>query len=207
MVMVERVRRNFRRVVAATLPVLALWTTQCREADRERPHAVAPLRPESLPVPSPAASSAGTLVSAPETTASSEVPGPSPAPRGPVVVVAVAVLGGVRADALERVARIKPAFVGCYRGALDERRDAALLGRVRIRLSVGPSGSVIQVDIPQYDRSRPIEDPGAAGSPLPNPTNPRLGARVVPCMMARVRGLRFGASDDASTITIDVRFE
>lgn len=127
--------------------------------------------------------------------------------EGPVVIDRVEVLGAERTDAAHVFDGMKRAFVRCYRRALERHsaRSATLQGRLRLRISVAPSGKISDIDVPQWERTNPSWELGAAGSPTPNPTNPTLRDVFIPCMEARVRQSRFGVSEESSTITVDVR--
>jgi hypothetical protein len=99
---------------------------------------------------------------------------------------------------------MKAALVRCYERDLTNRADPTIrYHHVRFSVNVDASGKVREVHLPQWDPTNPVWEPGASGSPRPNPMN--VGKSAVQCLEARMRHLHFAAADGHSTIAIDVR--
>jgi len=103
------------------------------------------------------------------------------------------------------VARLKQEFIGCRRIAQRSAGAASLEGRLRVRARVAASGQVVAIDLPIGNRDNPEFDPDTDGAPRPNPSQPLLSRRFLPCVEARLLQSRFGAADGAWTFTVDVR--
>jgi hypothetical protein len=134
---------------------------------------------------------------------------PPAIPEGPVVIGALNAPDDKRAEAARVIASMKPGFVSCRQRALTRNPagPATLQGRLRLLVSVAPSGKIKAVDLPQWNPTNPVYDPDAAGSPIPNPNNAKLNHLVVPCMMERIRQSRFGAAETSWTFTVDLRVQ
>ncbi len=209
---IDRARPGFSLTAVVALGVLSLLGSSCQEAPQPDPRPVVPPKPATLAraQPStnpPAAGPINAPTMARATTSPPARSSSSPIPLGPVVIAAIRMFGGERPDAARLIRDLKPAFVRCYERALKRHpaRSGQLQGRVRLAISVDASGTVSEVDLPQWDPRNPMWDAIADGSPRPNPTSAHLRAAVIPCMEARVRESRFGASEGPFTITVDVR--
>jgi hypothetical protein len=115
--------------------------------------------------------------------------------------------GGKLAEAARVIASMKPAFVTCRKRALAQKpgAPATLENRIRLLISVAPSGKVTAVDLPQWNPTNPVYDPDVAGSPIPNPNNANLDPLFVPCLKARIRQARFGFAETSWTLKVDLR--
>lgn len=203
-------RARSRAVVA--FAALSFIAPGCKKAPPPGPHPIAAAQPSSSGYPqptrsSPAASSGEPLTVAPTASTSSPHPSATVIAGGPVVIDRVEVLSGERTHAARLIHGVKQAFVRCYQRALERRsaRGATLQGRLRLRLSVAPSGKVTGIDVPHWDPTNPSWELGTAGSPMPNPTNPRLHDVFIPCIEAQIRQSPLGVAEEFSTITVDVR--
>jgi hypothetical protein len=147
-------------------------------------------------------------MNAPSSTPSGQ-PSPAAIPEGPVVIGALNASDDKRTEAARVISSMKPGFVGCRQRALarNPAGPATLQGRLRLLISVAPSGKIKAVDLPQWNPTNPVYDPDAQGSPIPNPNNAKLDHLVVPCMIARVRQSRFGAAEKSWTFTVDLRVQ
>lgn len=189
---------------ATALALLWLTAAHCHKIPpRDRQH-TAP--PRSSPTPlqttnssAPAVKTDAPLNALPTPTASAR---PSPVAEEQVVIQARA-SDSMHAEAARRVERMRPGLAAC-RG-LAQKAKVALRGRIRLRLSIAPSGRVRDVDLPQWDPTNPSFDPDSSGSPRPNPDNVNLEQLVVPCLKAQLQQARFAASDTAWTLLVDIR--
>ena len=194
--------------------VFALMALQCQDATRGEARPVASLQPLSVASPQPSGNSTAASPSEPSTnTQPTSTPSARPSaaeiPKGPVAILGVGVSDDKRARVARVMAAMKPAFNSCRQRALARisARTGTLTGRLRLVIRVAASGKVSEVDLPQFDRTNPMFDPDAAGSPIPNPDNSNLNQSFVPCLIARIRPSRFGATETPWRFTVDFQVQ
>lgn len=188
------------------IALAVLWLAACQKTPPSEQQHTAPTPSNPAPVQSanssaPAAKSDAPLHALPTPTA----PGRAHPVAGELVVIQVQESDSVHAEAAGRIERMKPGLVAC-RG-LAQKSQLPLRGRIRLRLSVAPSGGVSGVDLPEWDPTNPSFDPDSSGSPRPNPDNVNLERLVVPCLKAQLQQARFAAADTSWTLVVNVRIQ